>query len=199
MTGARSGLVHALIYLRNEIHAQHPDLRRIPRHHTAKRRRAMEKVEALSRVEKIIDDAWREHLHDMDYLREGIHLRGFAQIEPIVAYKNEAFDLFNQLIGAIWTQFAQLIFNVQVQVEQPIPAPQPTRIAGSPSKPARVTYESGGSEGLSALAAAAAGIDPIAAAAAASAPGPVDESQALNREQRRQLEREKKKQAKRGS
>ena len=60
MTGARSGLVHALIYLRNEIHAQHPDLRRIPRHHTAKRRRAMEKVEALSRVEKIIDDAQKD-------------------------------------------------------------------------------------------------------------------------------------------
>ena len=40
---------------------------------------------------QIIDERWREHLHDMDYLREGIHLRGFAQIEPLVAYKNEAF------------------------------------------------------------------------------------------------------------
>ncbi|MBO9531545.1 MAG: preprotein translocase subunit SecA [Solirubrobacteraceae bacterium] len=150
---------------------------------------------------QIIDETWREHLHDMDYLREGIHLRGFAQIEPIIAYKNEAFDLFNQLIKSIWTQFAQLVFNVQVQVEQPIPQPAaaPTRVAGSPNKPARITYESGGSEGLSALAAAAAGIDPIAAAAAASSPGPVDESPALNREQRRQLEREKKKQAKRGN
>ena len=43
---------------------------------------------------QIIDQRWREHLYDMDYLREGIHLRGFAQIEPIVAYKNEAFTLF---------------------------------------------------------------------------------------------------------
>ena len=41
---------------------------------------------------EIIDQRWREHLYDMDYLREGIHLRGFAQIEPIVAYKNEAFE-----------------------------------------------------------------------------------------------------------
>ena len=40
---------------------------------------------------QIIDQRWREHLYDMDYLREGIHLRGFAQIEPLVAYKNEAF------------------------------------------------------------------------------------------------------------
>ena len=39
---------------------------------------------------QIIDQRWREHLYDMDYLREGIHLRGFAQIEPLVAYKNEA-------------------------------------------------------------------------------------------------------------
>ena len=38
--------------------------------------------------------SWREHLYDMDYLREGIHLRGFAQIDPLVAYKNEAFTLF---------------------------------------------------------------------------------------------------------
>src|SRR3954453_14791632 len=44
---------------------------------------------------QIIDNRWREHLYDMDYLREGIHLRGFAQIEPIVAYKNEAFELFS--------------------------------------------------------------------------------------------------------
>src|SRR3954471_8917821 len=43
---------------------------------------------------QVIDNRWREHLYDMDYLREGIHLRGFAQIEPIVAYKNEAFTLF---------------------------------------------------------------------------------------------------------
>ncbi|MFT4034099.1 MAG: preprotein translocase subunit SecA [Patulibacter sp.] len=147
---------------------------------------------------QIIDEAWREHLHDMDYLREGIHLRGFAQIEPIVAYKNEAFELFNELIKAIWTQFAQLIFNVQVQVEQPIPQTPPSRVAGSPNKPARVTYESGGSAGLSALAAMAAGVDPMAAAQAATTPSAPDDAAALNREQRRQLERDKKKQAKRG-
>ncbi|MBJ7471260.1 MAG: preprotein translocase subunit SecA [Solirubrobacteraceae bacterium] len=151
---------------------------------------------------QIIDDAWREHLHDMDYLREGIHLRGFAQIEPIIAYKNEAFTLFQELVTAIWTQFAQLVFNVQVEVEEPLPE-QPTRIAGSPSKPAAVTYESGGNAGLSALAAAAAGVDPIAAAAAASAPPQTGDGAALgengeplNREQRRQLAREQKKQAK---
>ena len=66
---------------------------------------------------QIIDERWREHLYDMDYLREGIHLRGFAQIEPLVAYKNEAFELFTDLMNTIWADFARMIFNVEVEVE----------------------------------------------------------------------------------
>jgi len=62
---------------------------------------------------QIIDERWREHLYDMDYLREGIHLRGFAQIEPLVAYKNEAFTLFNDLMNGIWTDFVRMVFNVE--------------------------------------------------------------------------------------
>jgi preprotein translocase subunit SecA len=53
----------------------------------------------------------------MDYLREGIHLRGFAQIEPIIAYKNEAFTLFQDLMNTIWADFARMIYNVEVRVE----------------------------------------------------------------------------------
>ena len=66
---------------------------------------------------QIIDQRWREHLYDMDYLREGIHLRGFAQIEPLVAYKNEAFTLFQDLMNSIWSDFARMIYNVEVEVE----------------------------------------------------------------------------------
>src|SRR3954453_19854793 len=66
---------------------------------------------------EIIDERWREHLHDMDYLREGIHLRGFAQIEPIVAYKNDGFEMFRGLINSIWEEFARFIFHVEVEVE----------------------------------------------------------------------------------
>jgi preprotein translocase subunit SecA len=76
---------------------------------------------------QIIDQRWREHLYDMDYLREGIHLRGFAQIEPLVAYKNEAFELFRDLMNSIWSDFAQMIFHVEVtpvdEQGQPIQAP----------------------------------------------------------------------------
>jgi preprotein translocase subunit SecA len=66
---------------------------------------------------QIIDQRWREHLYDMDYLREGIHLRGFAQIEPLVAYKNEAFTLFQDLMNTIWSDFARMVYNVEVQIE----------------------------------------------------------------------------------
>ena len=66
---------------------------------------------------QIIDQRWREHLYDMDYLREGIHLRGFAQIEPIIAYKNEAFTLFQDLMNTIWSDFARMIYNVEVRIE----------------------------------------------------------------------------------
>ena len=75
--------------------------------------RALERFMLL----QIIDDRWREHLHDMDYLREGIHLRGFAQIDPLVAYKNEGFEMFTELMNNIWDEFARYIFNVEVSVE----------------------------------------------------------------------------------
>src|SRR5881398_301247 len=82
---------------------------------------------------QIIDERWREHLFDMDYLREGIHLRGFAQIDPLVAYKNEAFTLFGDLINSIWTDYTRMIFNVQVNIEGENGGPPATAFAASGS------------------------------------------------------------------
>ena len=88
---------------------------------------------------QIIDQRWREHLYDMDYLREGIHLRGFAQIEPIVAYKNEAFTLFQDLMNTIWSDFARMIYNVEVEVEGDERRRRCRRApAGAPARGARV-------------------------------------------------------------
>ncbi len=75
--------------------------------------RALERFMLL----QIIDERWREHLHDMDYLREGIHLRGFAQIDPLVAYKNEGFEMFSGLMNAIWEEFARYVFVVDIEME----------------------------------------------------------------------------------
>ena len=66
---------------------------------------------------QVIDSRWREHLYDMDYLREGIHLHGFAQIDPLVAYKNEGYAMFSELMHAIWDEFSRLVFNVEVEIE----------------------------------------------------------------------------------
>jgi preprotein translocase subunit SecA len=117
---------------------------------------------------EIIDERWREHLHDMDYLREGIHLRGFAQIEPIIAYKNDGFDMFRTLINSIWEEFARFIFHVEVEVEGQNgdgaqAAPQPGggwAVGGGSSSSSTGSYNYQGGQGAvqpSALAAAAAG------------------------------------------
>lgn len=105
---------------------------------------------------QIIDSKWREHLYDMDYLREGIHLRGFAQIEPIVAYKNEAFTLFTDLMNSIWSEFATLVYNVEVQVEADEPPPEQRYSApGTGTRPGKVSYSGGAAAGAGAIAAAA--------------------------------------------
>jgi preprotein translocase subunit SecA len=66
---------------------------------------------------QVIDSRWREHLYDMDYLREGIHLRGFAQIDPLVAYKNEGFAMFEELMHSIWEEFSKLVFHAEIEVQ----------------------------------------------------------------------------------
>jgi len=106
---------------------------------------------------QVIDQRWREHLYDMDYLREGIHLRGFAQIEPIVAYKNEAFELFADLMNTIWSDFARMIFHVEVEVGDAEEPEQRYEPGGSSTRPGRVSYSGGGQDQPSALAEARAG------------------------------------------
>ncbi len=113
---------------------------------------------------QIIDERWREHLFDMDYLREGIHLRGFAQIDPLVAYKNEAFTLFGDLMNSVWTDFARMIFNVEVNVEDQNgggPQAPSFQASGNATRGGRVSYSGGHSvagAGALASAAAAAGV-----------------------------------------
>ncbi|MEN3284913.1 MAG: preprotein translocase subunit SecA, partial [Solirubrobacteraceae bacterium] len=108
---------------------------------------------------QIIDNRWREHLYDMDYLREGIHLRGFAQIDPLVAYKNEAFTLFSDLMNTIWSDFSRMIFHVEVQIEGEngdAPPAQQYTPTGSSTSSGRVSYSGGvGTAQPSALAEAA--------------------------------------------
>jgi preprotein translocase subunit SecA len=105
----------------------------------------------------------------MDYLREGIHLRGFAQIDPLVAYKNEGFEMFTGLINSIWEEFARYIFHVEVDVQPGNGAPEQGWQPSPGSSSTRgLQYQGGTAEDQpSALAAAAAGAVPTGLAGAA--------------------------------
>ncbi|GAO26737.1 protein translocase subunit SecA [Alicycliphilus sp. B1] len=61
------------------------------------------------------DTNWRDHLSALDYLRQGIHLRGYAQKQPKQEYKREAFELFRQLIDQVKNEVTRLMMTVQLQ------------------------------------------------------------------------------------
>ena len=69
-----------------------------------------------------LDSHWREHLAAMDHLRQGIHLRGYAQKNPKQEYKREAFELFEHMLGAITQEVAQITLTVQIKSEADVEA-----------------------------------------------------------------------------
>ncbi len=70
-------------------------------------------------VLSVLDRKWREHLYEMDYLKEGIGLRAYAQRDPLVEYQREGFDLFSVMMDAIKEESVGYLFHLEVQVEQP--------------------------------------------------------------------------------
>lgn len=81
----------------------------------------------------VIDTLWMNHLDAIDDLREGIGLRGYGGRDPLVEYKNEAFNMFERLVGSIDTEIVFRIFKVQVNLNPPVqaapaaPVPQPQK------------------------------------------------------------------------
>jgi len=65
-----------------------------------------------------IDSHWREHLAALDYLRQGIHLRGYAQKNPKQEYKREAFELFSQMLDVVKMDVTRILMNVRIQSEE---------------------------------------------------------------------------------
>jgi len=81
-------------------------------------------AEGLRKAERLVllnvlDAAWRDHLYEMDYLREGIGLRAMAQRDPLVEYQREGYELFQSLIGRIREDFTRYIFHVSAAQEGP--------------------------------------------------------------------------------
>jgi preprotein translocase subunit SecA len=71
----------------------------------------------------VLDRKWREHLYEMDYLREGIGLRAYSQRDPLVEYQREGFELFSAMMDSIKEESVGFLFNVEVQVAEPAPDP----------------------------------------------------------------------------
>jgi preprotein translocase subunit SecA len=69
-----------------------------------------------------IDSHWREHLAALDHLRQGIHLRGYAQKNPKQEYKREAFELFGQMLDLIKNEVVRIVMNVRIQSREEIDA-----------------------------------------------------------------------------
>ncbi len=67
-----------------------------------------------------IDTHWREHLAALDYLRQGIHLRGYAQKQPKQEYKREAFELFGQLLDSVKNEVTRILMTVQIQTQEQV-------------------------------------------------------------------------------
>jgi preprotein translocase subunit SecA len=72
----------------------------------------------------VIDQKWREHLYEMDYLQEGINLRAMGQKDPLVEWQREGFDMFEAMMGAVEDDFVRYVFHLQVVKEQ---EPEPQR------------------------------------------------------------------------
>ncbi len=67
-----------------------------------------------------IDSHWREHLAALDYLRQGIHLRGYAQKNPKQEYKREAFELFAQLLDVVKIEVTRVLMTVRIQSQEQV-------------------------------------------------------------------------------
>jgi preprotein translocase subunit SecA len=78
---------------------------------------------------QILDSQWKEHLAAMDYLRQGIHLRGYAQKNPKQEYKREAFEMFSRMLDSIKMEMVGVISKVQVRAEEDVAAVEERRRA----------------------------------------------------------------------
>ena len=103
--------------------------------------------ERIKRVHilRTIDELWKDHLYDMDCLREGINLRAYGQKDPLIEYKKEGFEMFQSMLDRIEEDAVRYLFLIQPVVDQPAPVrrqtpvyyQQPAGPSGQRSKQAR--------------------------------------------------------------
>ena len=103
-------------------------------------------------VLQVVDVRWREHLENMDYMREGIHLRGMAQKDPLVEYRNEGHIMFLELSRVIREEVIALLFHAQVEATDGRTAAVPLPAARAERRRPALSYEHESLSGADAIA-----------------------------------------------
>ncbi len=109
-----------------------------------------EELQKLTRIVllRVIDAKWKDHLYSMDFLRDGIGLRGYAGHDPLVEYQREGYDMFSQMIESVKDEALEFIFRAQVikdervssvfaQIPQQMLHPESARIRDLPKQQAK--------------------------------------------------------------
>ena len=76
----------------------------------------------------VLDEKWKDHLYDLDQLRNAIHYRSWGQKDPLIEYKQEAYTMFVDLMNDIYNTFSERFLKVQLVFEPPAPPPPPPRL-----------------------------------------------------------------------
>jgi preprotein translocase subunit SecA len=130
---------------------------------------AMREVERQVML-RIIDQRWREHLEEMDYLKEGINLRAMGQKDPLTEWQREGFEMFGGMMTGIAQDFVRYVMHVQVREEPATPTLEPKVLNLQTSSSDDAPVQSGFSQAAAAAAAEDAGAPAPAQAAAPSKP-----------------------------
>ena len=88
---------------------------------------------------RVMDEKWKEHLYEMDRLKEGVGLRAYGQKDPLIEYKREGFDMFQEMLGNINEEALRFVFRAQVQVDRPPP---------TQTERSRMSYTHGSASGM---------------------------------------------------
>jgi preprotein translocase subunit SecA len=80
----------------------------------------------------VLDQQWKDHLGNMDYLRQGIHLRGYAQKQPMQEYKRESYEMFSRLLETIQQEVVRILARVQIRAEEDVDAVDAQRRTEAP-------------------------------------------------------------------
>ncbi|HEX3732817.1 MAG TPA: SEC-C metal-binding domain-containing protein, partial [Mycobacteriales bacterium] len=130
--GGRDSLEKDFLHrqIHDDIHAAYDEREQeIEKAHGPELMRHLERMALLV----VLDEKWRAHLYEMDYLRDGVTLRGYGQRDPLVEYQREAFDLFSAMLEALKEESVYRIFHAEVEEvpeseRRPMEIDDPTRV-----------------------------------------------------------------------